>query len=293
VPGKIVERFVDAGDAVKAGQPLMRIDDRDLRLALTAKTNAVASARAVAIQARADEKRYNALLQKDWSPPQRYEQARALLDSAEGRLSAAEAEADIARNEVDYAVLVADADGTVVETLGEPGQVVSAGQIVARLAHDGRREATVALPETVRPAIGSVAEASVYSLGDRRWPATLRQLSNAADPRTRTFEARYVLEGDAALAPIGSTVTVWIRDPAAATSAVVPIGAIVDQGGETGVWVVDRDSSTVSLRRVTLVGLGEESATVSGVTPGTPVAALGAHLLHEGEEVRIRAMKGF
>jgi RND family efflux transporter MFP subunit len=292
-PGKIVERLVDVGDTVKAGQPLMRIDARDLELALTARTNAAAAARAMAVQARADEQRYKALLQKDWSSPQRYEQARAALDAAEGRLSAAEAEADVARNEVGYAVLVADADGTVVETLGEPGQVVSAGQIVVRLANDGQREATVSLPETVRPALGSEAEASVYSLGDRRWRATLRQLSNAADPQTRTFEARYVLEGEASRAPIGSTATVWITDPAAATLAEAPIGAILEEGGRTGVWVVDRETSRVSFRAVTLVELGEETATVSGLKPGTPVAALGAHLLHEGAEVRILSAKGF
>lgn len=293
VPGKIVERLVDAGDDVQAGQPLMRIDARDLQLALAAKTNAAAAARAMAVQARADEQRYKALLQKDWSSPQRYEQARATLDAAEGQLSAAEAEVDVASNEVGYAVLIADADGTVVETLGEPGQVVSPGQIVVRLAHDGRREATVSLPETVRPVLGSEAEASVYSLGDRRWRATLRQLSNAADLQTRTFEARYVLEGDASLAPIGSTVTVWIGNPAAATSAEVPIGAILDEGGRTGVWVVDRKTASVSFRRVTLIELGEETATVSGLQPGTPVAALGAHLLHEGAEIRILAAKGF
>ena len=50
VPGKIVERLVDVGQEVKAGQPLMRIDDTDLRLALTAKRNAVAAARATVVQ---------------------------------------------------------------------------------------------------------------------------------------------------------------------------------------------------------------------------------------------------
>ncbi|MBB3934122.1 efflux RND transporter periplasmic adaptor subunit [Aureimonas phyllosphaerae] len=293
VPGKIVERLVDAGEEVKAGQPLMRVDDRDLRLALTAKLKAVDAARALAVQARADEARYASLLRLGQAPRQRYEQAKATLDTAEGQLSAAEAEADVARNEADYAVLVADADGSVVETLGEPGQVVSAGQAVVRLAHDGQREATVSLPETVRPGIGAAAEASIYGLGDRRWPAVLRQLSSAADVQTRTYEARFVLGGDAAAAPIGSTVTVWIKDPVAARSAEVPIGAILDENGTTGVWVVDRASSKVNLRPVTILELGEETATVSGLEPGTPVAALGAHLLHEGAAIRLLAAKGF
>ncbi len=127
VPGKIVERLVDVGQQVKAGQPLMRIDETDLRLALTAKRNAVAAARAVFVQAGADEKRYASLLNGGLATPQRYEQAKAALDTAEAQLAAAEADAKVAENEATYAILVADADGTVVATLGEPGQVVVRG----------------------------------------------------------------------------------------------------------------------------------------------------------------------
>jgi multidrug efflux pump subunit AcrA (membrane-fusion protein) len=56
VGGKIIERLVDVGQQVKAGQPLMRIDETDLRLALTAKRNAVTAAQAAATQAKADER---------------------------------------------------------------------------------------------------------------------------------------------------------------------------------------------------------------------------------------------
>ncbi|RVC57457.1 efflux RND transporter periplasmic adaptor subunit, partial [Mesorhizobium sp. M00.F.Ca.ET.038.03.1.1] len=134
VPGKIVERLVDVGQEVKAGQPLMRIDDTDLRLALTAKRNAVAAARAIVAQTEPDEQRYANLLKDGWVPRQRYEQAKAALDTATAQLAAAEADAKVAGNEATYAVLVADADGTVVDTLGEPGQVVAAGQPVVRIA---------------------------------------------------------------------------------------------------------------------------------------------------------------
>lgn len=134
VPGKIVERLVNVGQQVKAGQPLMRIDDTDLRLALTAKHNAVVAARAIVAQTQPDERRYANLLKDGWVPRQRYEQAKAALDTATAQLAAAEAEAKVAENEAIYAVLLADADGTVVDTLGEPGQVVSAGQTVVRIA---------------------------------------------------------------------------------------------------------------------------------------------------------------
>ncbi|MGY3360079.1 RND family efflux transporter MFP subunit [Bradyrhizobium sp. GM0.4] len=141
VPGKIVERLVNTGEQVKAGQPLMRIDETDLRLAVTAKRNAVAAARASVVQTEADEPRYAKLVSNGWASRQRYEQAKAALDTAEAQLASAEADARVAENEATYSILVADADGTVVETLGEPGQVVSAGQTVVRIAKAGPREA--------------------------------------------------------------------------------------------------------------------------------------------------------
>jgi RND family efflux transporter MFP subunit len=287
VAGKIVERLVNVGQEVRAGQRLMRIDETDLRLALTAKRNAAVAARAVLVQARADEKRYAALAKDGFAAsPQRYELAKAALDTATAQLAAAEAEAGVAENEATYSVLVADADGTVVETLGEPGQVVSAGQAVVRLAQAGPREALVALPETIRPAIGSAAEASLYGTNSHRYAAQLRQLSNSADPQTRTYEARYVLEGEAAAAPLGATVTLRLVNQASRPEMEVPLGALLDNGQRTGVWLLDGETSTVKFQPVKLVRVTNETAVISGLTSREPVVSLGAHLLQDGARVR-------
>ena len=287
VPGKVVERLVDVGQNVHAGQLLMRLDPKDLDLALTAKESAVAAARALAVQARADEVRYRQLTAAGWAAPQRYDQAKAAFDSANAQLTAADAQADVARNEAGYSSLLADADGTVVETLSEPGQVVAAGQTVVKLAHAGPREAMVNLPETLRPAIGSPAQARVYGGVPTPSPARLRQLSDAADAASRTYEARYVLEGDASRAPLGATVTVSVAASGTTEAAVVPLGALYDDGKSSGVWVFDPKSSSVSLRAVQVRQLAEETAIVSGVNYGERVVALGAHLLHEGERVHV------
>jgi RND family efflux transporter MFP subunit len=289
VAGKIVERLVDAGQEVKAGQPLMRIDDTDLRLALTAKRKAVAAARAIVAQTEPDERRYASLLDDGWVPRQRYDQAKAALDTAKAQFAAAEAEARVAENEATYSVLVADAAGTVIETLGEPGQIVSAGQTVVRLAQAGPREAVVALPETIRPAIGSVAEASVYGSDGRRYTAHLRQLSDSADAQTRTYEARYVLDGEAAAAPLGATVTIRLVKQASQPEVEVPLAAVLDNGRRTGVWVFDSATSTVDFRPVRLVRVTSETAVISGLSSGDSIVSLGAHLLQEGARVRTAA----
>jgi RND family efflux transporter MFP subunit len=264
----------------------MRIDETDLRLALTAKRNAVAAARASVVQLDADERRYANLVSNGWVSQQRYDQAKAASDTAEAQLAAAEAEARVAENEATYSVLVADADGTVVETLGEPGQVVSAGQTVVRLAQAGPREAVAALPETIRPPIGSMAEASVYGSDGRHYTAHLRQLSDSADAQSRTYEARYVLDGEAAAAPLGATVTIRLASQARDAEVQVPLGAVLDDGRSTGVWVLDRTTSTVHFRPVKLVRVSGENAVISGLNSGDPIVSLGAHLLQEGARVR-------
>lgn len=285
VPGKIVERLVNVGDDVKAGQPLMRIDETDLRLARTAKRNAVIAAQATFVQAQADEKRFAILVKTSAASTQQYERAKAALDTAEAQLSAAKAEANVADNEATYSVLYADVDGTVMDTLGEPGQVVAAGQAVIRLAKAGAREALVWMPENIRPEVGTSASASIYGR-EGQDKAILRQISSSADPRTRTYETRWVLEGAAAQAPLGATVSVNIANQDAQAHSEIPVGAIVDDGLRGGVWVLDKAASIVRFREIKIERLGEENAIISGVTPGEEVVALGAHLLTDGAPVR-------
>lgn len=301
VPGKILERLVDTGQAVKRGQPLMRIDPTDLRLATRARDEAVAAAMARARQTEEDEARYRDLVAAGAVSASAYDRIKAAADAARAELNATQAQADVARNETGYTVLLADADGVVVDTLAEPGQVVAAGQAVVRVAHAGRREAVIELPETLRPTVGSTGRAALYGNG-LTGPAKLRQLSHAADPQTRTFEARYVLEGRLAEAPLGSTIAIHIPYDRSVPALQVPLGALFDPGKGPGVWLVEenavrdaardasQDTSRVTWRAVQVAGLSGEAATVvGGLAAGDRVVVLGAHLLHEGDSVRLAA----
>jgi RND family efflux transporter MFP subunit len=288
VAGKIAERLVDAGEKVRRGQPLMRIDRTDFTLATAALAGQVEAARAQAEQTAADEARYRGLVAEGAVSVSAYGQIKASSDAAAAQLKAAEARTGVARNEAEYSVLLADADGVVMETLAEPGQVVSAGQTVVRLARSGPREALINLPEGLRPALGSRARATLYSDAATAGSAQLRQLSGSADLRTRTFEARYVLEGAAADAALGATVVIHIADTGGKAPAQVPLSALYDNGKGPGVWVVAGKEPQVSWRPIRLAGLGQETATVVGGLVGDErYVTLGAHLLHEGDRVRI------
>lgn len=287
VGGKILERSVDEGQRVQKGQLLLRLDSVDLKLSFAAQQANVEAARARYKQAKADASRYtDALVESGAISHLEHDQARATLESTKAQLEAAEAQARVSNNSSEYAELFADVDGVIVRTLGEPGQVVAAGQSVIRLAHDGPREASINLTEGLRPDLGTIATARLYS-EEQVYQATLRELSNAADPASRTFEARYVLEGEAASAPLGSTVTITLVDDetAGTPTVVVPVGALYDGGSGPGVWIVG-DKSAVIFRPVEIVSIGREEVVLSGgVQTGDRVVALGAHLLYEGQIV--------
>lgn len=291
VSGKIINRFVDNGQEVKKGQALMKIDNNDLTLSIAAKDNAVKALEARFILANTDEKRYKKLLTVNAISQQAYDQAKSAVDSIYAELNAAKAQAQVARNEALYSILYADSDGTIVEVLGEAGQVVNAGQTVIKLAHSGAREASVDLPETVRPQLNSKAQAKLFG-SEVRNSVYLRQLSDSADLLTRTYEARYVLSGDMEKAPLGSTVTVYLSSNENSSVIEIPLGAITDEGKGAGVWIFHDSSSTISFRKVEITSLTSETALIkNGINSNDKIVALGAHYLHEGQKVRLSANK--
>jgi RND family efflux transporter MFP subunit len=292
VPGKVIERLVDTGASVREGQPLMRLDRTDFLHEIANREGAVTSAKAHAIQTAADVARYRNLLAKGVVSQQEYDHAKADDDSAQSLLAAAEAQAQEAIDNDQYTELRADADGVVMETLAKPGQVVVAGQTVVKLARSGPREASVNLPETLRPVIGSRAQAVLYGGNSQVFVAHLRQLSDQADPLTRTFEARYVMEGKGAEAALGATVTLTIDGIQSECCVSVPLGAIDDEGKGLGVWIFDSNRSQVSFRPVQVRQFGNETAEITdGLHVGEQVVAMGGHYLHDGERVRSTEIK--
>lgn len=291
VSGKIIEKLVKAGDHVKRGQALMRLDPTDLRLAANAAQAAVEAARAQNKRAVADEMRQRELVAIKAVSVQEYEQAKSAADATTAQLNSAIASARQVENQAGYAVLRAGADGVIMEIPADVGQVVGAGNVVVRLAHDGAREAVVNLAEGNVQRANSTATASLYADPGRTFPATLRELSATADPATRTYQARFRLRGTGENAPLGATVTIHLdgdRAKGAVQLYEVPVGALYDGGTGTSVWVIDPVTSSVSRRPVEVAKLGSETALVGkGLKPGERILALGAHLVKEGERVKI------
>jgi membrane fusion protein, multidrug efflux system len=279
IAGKIVERRVDVGMAVKPGQVLARLDPTDAGLQVT-------QAEAQRALAAAELARYRDLKAKNYI-------SASALDAREAAFQAADAQAALARNQAAYTTLAADRAGVIGQVLAEPGQVVSVGQAVFRLAPDGEREIAIALPEGEVSGfkLGQAAEVTFWAApGAVGKPLTgrLREISPAADPVTRTYPARVSLKDADPLLPLGLSATV--RFPSGtpgATRLMVPLTAIFQQGAQPAVWTVGADN-TVRLQPVSIAAYADGGAVVvGGLAGGEQIVAAGVNLLSAGEKVRI------
>lgn len=279
IAGKIVERRVDAGTAVKAGQVLARLDPVDAGLQVT-------QAEAQRTLAEADLVRYRDLKARNFI-------SASALDARETAFKAADAQARLSKNQAAYTTLVADKNGIIGQVLAEPGQVVSVGQPVFRLTPDGEREVAIAIPEGEVGAfkLGQAAEVSLWATqGATGKPLAgrLREISPVADPVTRTYAARVSLKDADPRLPLGMSATV--RFPTGvpgATRLVVPLTAIFQQGNQPAVWKVGA-GDTVSLQAVTVAAYTDSGAVVvAGLTGGEQIVAAGVNLLAAGEKVRV------
>lgn len=274
--GKIVERRVDVGAAVKRGQVLARLDAQDASL------NA-AQAEAARALAEAEAKRYRDLRAKNFV-------SQAVLDAKETALKTAAAQAGVARNQAGYTTLVADRDGVVTAVEAEAGQVVAAGQTVLRVAEGNEKEVVIAVPEgdveEVRTAEGFAVVLS--SLPGRSWAGRLRELSPSADPATRTFAARIsVPEADESVR-LGMSARVEAKVSRGDTALRLPLSAFFTRNDQANVWVVDPATQTVALTKVETDGVaGNEMRVKAGLQPGQLVVTAGASLLEPGQKVRL------
>jgi RND family efflux transporter MFP subunit len=287
VGGKVLERPVSVGDLVRNGDVVGTLDDTDLRLQLEAAEAEQAAARIALEKAEINLDRVATLKAKGWATGQASDLEAVAVEEARARLLESGRNVDLARNALSYATLRADADGVITATLAEPGQVLAAGQPVARIAHAGEREAVVAIPEAMLAEVrGAAASVELWSEPGRPIAAALRQLSPVADRATRTFEARYTLSGDGADAALGMSVAVTLVGQAAGRVAELPLSALLDTGTGPAVWVVGADGHLVA-RPVTVAAYGEGAASIAaGLAEGDRVVVLGAHKLEAGEPVR-------
>lgn len=276
VGGSVLSLQVKAGDTVKAGQVIARIDEREAQTAVQRSDAGVAQAEGVLRSARLGAERTRELRRQGFV-------SQAALDVAETDLSTAEAGADQARAARSQAVvlrghatLIAPFDAIVLATHLEAGDLALPGRAVATLYAPGALRVVVQVPAS-RAALAQAARQVVVRLPDGSTAKPARQaLLPSTDPVSQTVE--YRLDLDAATArgltpgqslavrfdgavPTGAPATPW-----------VPASALLRRGELTAVYVADNERFVLRNVRVGATPSAGQVAVWAGLKPGERIA---------------------
>lgn len=287
LPGQMVERRVEVGQRVAAGQIIARIDARDAGLAESQAKSQLAQAETQAALARADLKRFAELRARNFISQAEFDRRRAQAQQANEQAAAARAAAEQASNQVTYTVLVAPHAGVITALEAETGQVLAAGQTVARLARPEELEIAVSVPERrVREFTNGLRyEVSLWAVPGVRYAGRLREISPVADPATRTYAARISVRGEDSRLAIGMTAELRVRGGGVAAPR-LPVNAIFHRDGKPAVWIVK--DGHVELVPVTTGELyGNDVAITAGLEAGQRVVTAGVNRLESGQRVAL------
>ncbi len=284
--GKIAERFVSAGDAVRKGQLLARLDDAIQQERLASARAGADAARALLVQTSAKAARASRLAASRAVSRNELDDALRQERQAKERLAEAEAQLASAREVLGYTRLEASADGIVARRLAEAGENVQAGQPVFLLALGSGLDAVFELPSSALMAGLAKGQEIEVCLAGRPGAcarARMHEIAPEAGPlRSHRAKARLIDPPSEML--LGSTVAGRFphRDQ---KRFAIPAQALASLGGRDAVWMVGKDG-TVSLREVGVARYEADTVVVaSGLKQGDVVVTEGAQALLEGQRV--------
>lgn len=291
IGGKVAERLVDVGTAVKKDQVLAVLDSQDVNLHLQAAQAQLTAAQANVQLLKAERTRYQTLLQKQMASQSSFDNADTRYKNSLAQLKQAQAQFDVAKNQASYTELTAPADGVIMSARTDAGQVVAAGQTVFILAQDGEREIAIGLPEqsVERFKVGNAVKVQLWSQPDNFYEGVIREIAPAADPRSRTYATRVALQAEAAQpmhAELGQSAKVLAFSTARPLLS-VPLSALTADNQQPFVWVVDPANNHVRQVFVQTGQFGSESVPiVSGLSADDWIVVAGVHLLQNEQAVR-------
>lgn len=289
IDGRMVERSVNVGDRVTAGQVVARLNRDNEESNLRAARAALTAAQARVVEARNNFNRQRQLLASGFTTRVRYDEATQTLQSVTSAADSAQAQVSIAENRLSYTNLIADTSGTVTARGAEPGEVVQAGRMILQVAQQGGRDAVFDVPANLKDRapenpvihITLTSDPTVTAIG------RVREVSPQADPVTGTFQVRVGMAEPPAALRLGSTVT-GRMEVGRAAGIEIPASALSRANNQASVWVVDTATQTVSVRNVDVVRFDPARVLVGqGLSPGDVIVTAGVQTLRPGQKVRL------
>lgn len=297
VPGTVISRndarigaetdgritwVAEVGERIEAGQPIVRVDDIDLRLDQEDNAARLASLLAQERFQRNNLERLNQLAANSNASANQLDEAQAQLDMTVQEIRRARVAVAQTERRIEQSQVIAPFTGVVVERLVEVGEFVARGAEVARLVDTENREIRAQAPLSVAAWLRPGLEVTVLH-GQLESLSPVRQAIPVGDERSRMFEVR-VAAADPAWV-IGSPVRVALPNGEPRQLVAVPRDALVLRGSEIFVLRVTPDNVVEKISVNTGIGLGSLVEVIGDVSGGDRVITRGAERLQPGQSV--------
>jgi RND family efflux transporter MFP subunit len=289
ISGRMIKMDANVGDRLSPGQVIAQLDPVNEQNALrTAQANLTA-AQGQLTQARNHFERQETLLAQGWTTRANFDVATQAQQTAQSQVDAAEAQLRTAHDLVSFTELKADAPGTITATGPGAGEVVQAGQMIARLARKDGRDAVFDVPAQLLRSAPSDPQITISLTDDPSVtaPGRIREVAAQANPVTRTFEVKVGLTDPPAAMRLGATVVGRLQTDSVPIID-IPATALTKINQRPAVWIVDPSTKTVSIRNVDVLRFDQARVVVSqGLDTGEVVVIAGVQALHPGQKIRL------
>ncbi len=289
ISGRLLENKGKLGDRVQTGQLMARLESQNELNTLRQAQAGLAAAQGQLTQARNHFERQQTLLVQGWTTRANFDVATQAQQTAQSQVDAAEAQLHTAHDLVSFTELKADAPGVITATGPSAGEVVQAGQMIARLARKDGRDAIFDVPAQLLRSGPSDPQITVALTDDPAVTAhgRIREVAAQANPVTRTFEVKVGLTDPPPAMRLGATVVGRLETDAVPIID-VPATALTKINQQPAVWIVDPSTSTVSIRNVDVLRFDQARVIVSqGLDTGEIVVTAGIQALHPGQKIRL------
>ena len=292
VAGEIRQVTVREGESVKSGQVIVRFDTADLEARLTDRMGTLEASRAQLSLAQKTQTQNQQLLKQKFISQNAYDAAESNLSVTQGTLKSNEAQVELARHALNWAVVTAPLAGVVAKRHVQPGQKVAIDAPLVTIVDLAQMELQAMVPANDIPelALGMPVDVAIDGFGERRFPGTIERINPTTEAGTRAILVFiHIPNPDAALRG-GMFGTGRVTLAAGAPVPTLPALAIHTEAGQTFVWTIE-DGKLV--RRIVTIGKRDDNAgrveIKTALNPAYPILAAPFDNLKAGMPALVRA----